>query len=183
MDGVSWPTGYGPMAILVIVGALAGAYFDMRFRRLPNILTVGILCAALFLRAFEGWSMLLTGVLAAVVCFGLALPFYLAGGAGGGDIKYLTSVGALLGLSNLPRALFVMALTGGLVAAYEVARRGSVAEVAANLKTIFVTLGRRTFTGWKGEASEAPLHLESEGAISVPYGVAIAVGALAGWFL
>lgn len=170
-------------ALLVILAAAGGSYFDLRENRLPNALTVGILLAALVLRAVEGWGMFLDGMLGAGICFLLALPLFLVGGAGGGDVKYLTSIGALLGPSNLPRALFVMAMTGGVLAVIAIARRGSVSEVAANLKTIVTTFGRRTFTGWRGAESEAALHLESEGAITVPYGVAIAVGALAGWFL
>lgn len=172
-----------PLSTLVVAAAVGGAYFDLREHRLPNSMTVGIFLIALLLRVLQGWSMFFSGVLGAVICFVVALPFFLVGGAGGGDIKYLTAVGALLGPANLPRALFVMAMTGGVLAVVAIGRRGSVTEVAANLKTILSTLSRRTFTGWKGEQSEAALHLESENAVTVPYGVAIAAGALAGWFL
>lgn len=174
---------WSPLSVLVVCAAAGGSYFDIRENRLPNLLTVGTFLAALTLRLLQGWPMFWDGLIGGAICFVLALPLFLVGGAGGGDIKYLTAVGALVGPVNLPRTLAVMALTGGVLAVIAVARRGSVSEVAANIKTITMTFGRRTFTGWKGEESEAPLHLESEGALAVPYGVAIAAGALAGWFL
>lgn len=123
------------------------------------------------------------GLLGAGLAFALSLVFFLTGGMGGGDVKLLAAVGAFLGPARLWSALLVMALAGGLMAAWVILRRGAVPETAANLRTIFATFGRRTFTGWKGSEGEAALTLETPGALTVPYGVAIAVGAVVGWFL
>lgn len=167
---------------LIAVAVLAAAS-DVRERRIPNWLTVGGLALALGLRLVDGWGVLAAGLLGAGICFVLAVPFFLAGGAGGGDVKLLTALGAFLGPARLPTALFVMAIVGGLLAVVQIVRKGSIPEVAGNLRAIVTTFGRRTFTGWKGEESEAALTLDSPGALTVPYGIAIAAGAIAGWYL
>lgn len=169
-------------AAMAVVAAL-GAGYDMAQHRIPNWLTVGGLVLGLALRVPGGWEALGPGLAGAGVCLLLSLPLFLVGGAGGGDVKFLAALGAFLGLDRVPEALFVMAMVGGLMAVVAILRRGSVAEVTANLRTILSTFGRKTFTGWKGEESEAALTIETPGALTVPYGVAIAAGALAGWFL
>lgn len=169
----------GALAVLVVGAAL----WDVRERRIPNVLTVTGLVVALALRAPLGLGSVSMGVAGAGIALVLSLVFYLAGGMGGGDVKLLVAIGAFLGPQRLGPALLVMALTGGVMAAWVILRRGAVTETAANLHTMWLTLGRRTFTGWKGEESEAALTLDTPGALTVPYGVAIAVGALAGWFM
>jgi len=167
---------------LVAVVAVA-SWWDVRERRIPNALTVGALVAALLLRIPGGTGSVVAGLEGAGIAFGLSLVFFLAGGMGGGDVKLLAAVGAFLGPSRLWPGLLAMALAGGLMAGWVVVRKGAVPETAANLRTLLATFGRKTFTGWKGREGEAALTLETPGALTVPYGAAIAVGALVGWFL
>jgi prepilin peptidase CpaA len=171
------------LTVTLVATCAVAAWFDVRENRLPNWLTVSAFVVALGLRAGLGWGELGTGALGAGITFVLALPFFLVGGAGGGDVKFLTAVGAYLGPGRLPTALFVMAIVGGLMAVVAILRRGALTEVWANLQTLRSTFGSETFTGWRGRESDAALTLDTPGAITVPYGVAIAAGALAGWFL
>lgn len=64
-----------------------------------------------------------------------------------------------------------------------IVQRGVTLRTFANIHVILLSLGRSTFSGWKGAEGDAPLHLEREGAVTIPYGVAIAAGAVGGWFL
>lgn len=169
------------VAAMCLVAVAASAY-DITQQRIPNAITVTAFVAALALRAPDGLSSVGLGLLGAAICFVLALPFFLVGGAGGGDVKLLTAFGAFLGPARLPVALLGMAMFGGLMAVVAILRHGSIQEVGANLKTILVTFGRKSFSGWKDE-SNAPLTIHSPEALTVPYGVAISAGALAGWFL
>jgi prepilin peptidase CpaA len=172
------------LTLAALVGlAAAAAWWDVRERRIPNVLTVAGLAVALLLRAPLGLGSLWMGLAGAGIALLLSLVLFLAGGMGGGDVKLLAAVGAFLGPDRLWPALLVMALTGGVMAAWVILRRGAAPETAANLKTLWITFGRRTFTGWKGSESEAALTLDTPGALTVPYGVAIAVGAVAAWFL
>jgi len=168
-------------ALILLAGA--AAWSDFRQRRIPNALTIAGLAVALLLRAPLGLAAVGSGLAGAGIALGLSLVFFLAGGMGGGDVKLLAAVGAFLGPQRLWPALLVMALTGGLMAGWVILRRGAIPETTANLRTLWVTLGRRTFTGWKGSESEAALTLDTPGALTVPYGVAIAVGAVAAWFM
>lgn len=65
----------------------------------------------------------------------------------------------------------------------QVVARKRVYETMINIYTIITTFGRHTFNGWKGPDQGAAITLDSPDAIAVPYGVAIAAGALAGWFI
>jgi prepilin peptidase CpaA len=166
---------------LVIVMGAAG-WFDLRERRIPNFLTLSALAGALVLRLFGGFESFADGLLGAAIGLGLALPFFLAGGLGGGDVKLLTAAGAFLGPTRIWFCLLVMALVGGVMALVAIARQRAFRRTAANLHTLMATMGSKTSTGWKGPESGAAVTLDTPGVIAVPYGVAIGVGALVAWF-
>lgn len=168
--------------VALCVVALGAIWFDVRERRLPNALTVGAFLAALLLRAPRGVDPLVDGLLGAALAFGLALPFFLVGGLGGGDVKLLTAMGGFLGPRALWFALLVMALVGGVMAVVVITRHRAFRQTLVNLKVIFATMSKGMFSGWKGEGSSA-ITLDTPGVLTVPYGVAIAAGALTSWFV
>jgi prepilin peptidase CpaA len=171
------------MGVALCAVAVSAAWFDVRERRLPNPLTVGALALALLLRAPGGFDAVASGALGALLGFGLALPFFLVGGLGGGDVKLLAAVGGFLGPRDLWFALLVMALVGGVMAVAVIIRHRAFAQTAINLRAIFATFGARTFSGWRGQGSNAAVTLETPGVLTVPYGVAIGAGALTAWFV
>lgn len=173
----SWVAG----AVVVALGGLA-VWFDVRERRVPNSLTVPGLIIGLAIGALGGWGALGWALGGAAFGFFFALPFFLVGGLGAGDLKLLTAFGALLGPNRLITAIVVMGLVGGVMAFIAMVRRRAVVRTFMNLLLLVQTFGRSTFTGWKGSSSEAWLTLESEGAVTVPYAVAISSGALFAWF-
>lgn len=168
-------------AVLGVVAVLAAA-FDVRENRIPNWLTVGGLVAGLVLGGLQGWAGLGGAAGGAAVAFLLALPVFLLGGFGGGDVKLLAAVGALVGFDELPTALLVTALAGGVLAAVAVIRRRAVKRTLKNIGTmlmLLVTSGREMLRAWKGEGPGHALTVDAQDAVTVPYGVAIAVGAFA----
>lgn len=174
---IEWLTGGA-----LVAAATAATWFDVRERRIPNGLTVGALAVALIARSMVGLPELGAGLLGASLCFIFALPFFLAGGLGGGDVKLLTAFGAFLGPGRLLTGFLVMALVGAAMAFVAMVRRGAVLRTFTNLYLLVRTAGRKTFTGWRQGRSENWLTLETPGAIAVPYGVAISAGALYAWF-
>jgi prepilin peptidase CpaA len=174
----SWVVG----ACVVALGGLA-AWFDIRERRVPNSVTIPALAAGLAIGALGGWEGLGWALGGAAFGFFFALPFFLVGGLGAGDLKLLTAFGALLGPGRLVTAIVVMGLVGGAMAFVAMVQRRAVVRTFRNLWLLALTFGRSTYTGWKGEASEAWLTLDSDGAVTVPYAVAIASGALFAWFI
>jgi prepilin peptidase CpaA len=92
------------------------AFFDLRIRRIPNWLIVTGLFCGVMLNAFQGSSHLVQSIAGFAVGIAvLILPFAL-GWMGAGDVKYFGVVGALLGVSWLPRVFFYSALVAGLIA-------------------------------------------------------------------
>ncbi len=170
------------MSIALVITGLAASWFDLRERRIPNLLTVGAFAAAILLRIPGGLTEVGSGLAGAAVAFALALPFFLVGGLGGGDLKFLVAIGAFLGLPRIFFALLIMALFGGLMAAVAIFRRRALRETFANFHTLISTFGRRNFSGWRKD-SNVPLTIHSPAVITVPYGLAIAVGALTAWFV
>src|SRR5262245_56635177 len=167
------------MAILttvsfVLVLALA-SWFDLRERRIPNAVTLAGIGVALCLRLFWGWGAMVEGAGGAGLAMLVALAPFVFGFLGGGDVKLLGTVGAFVGLDRLFGALMAVALVGGVLALVESVRRQALMRVVANIRGFaqhWVLFGRAGIT---------PTIATPE-AMTVPYGVAIAVGALAWWF-
>jgi prepilin peptidase CpaA len=167
---------FGALHFLALAALLAAAvYKDVRERRIPNAVTVPGLVAGLVLGAVAEGGFPVVALGGAVVAFLVSVPFVLLGGLGGGDSKLLTAVGAFVGIGGLLSVLLYGALAGGILALGNAIRRGAILGVLLNtmrLLVYLITLGRH------GER----VALDSPGAGSIPYGVAIAAGTLAAWF-
>lgn len=147
---------------------------DLRTRRIPNVLTVSGLVFALALRAMMGAVPFVAGLAGAAIALALTFPLVLLGGLGGGDSKLFTAVGAFLGPAGLPVALLVTALVGGAMALVLALSRNALGQTLADCRSLVVRLAR--------PGAPEPLRtIHTPGAIAIPYGVAIGVGALAGW--
>jgi prepilin peptidase CpaA len=168
--------------VALLATCVAAAWFDLRERRIPNLLTVGAFAAALLLRVPGGFGEVGAGLTGALLASLLALPFFLIGGLGGGDLKFLAAVGAFLGPSRLFFALLITALFGAMMAIVMIVRRRALTQTFVNFRILFSTFGLRNFSGWKGDG-DVPLTIHSPAVITVPYGVAISAGALAAWFV
>jgi prepilin peptidase CpaA len=163
------------MTVAFVALLALASWFDLRERRIPNALTVGGVGVALGLRLAWGWGAVLQGAEGAGFAVLVALLPFTMGFLGGGDVKLLGVVGAFVGADRLFGALLLVALVGGVLATLESLRRQAFLRVIANIRgfaTQWVLFGR---------AGVTPT-LASPEAMTVPYGVAIAVGALAWWF-
>ncbi len=76
-----------------------------------------------------------------------------------------------------------MALVGAVMAIALIVRRRAFRQTLSNLHAIIVTFGARTFRGWQGPGSGAAVTLDTPDVLTVPYGVAIALGAVTSWFV
>jgi prepilin peptidase CpaA len=160
-----------PLSLALIVVVLIAVWTDVRTRRIPNGLTATAVVMALVLRALLDAGAVVDGLMGAGIALAVLLPLFALGGVGGGDAKLLVAVGAFLGPHGFFVAGLATAVAGGVMALAWSARRGVILPVLLNtgglLKYVF-TAGR------SGERAT----LESPGAVSVPYGVAIAAGTL-----
>jgi len=111
MHTLPWNWALGLPMLAVWCGLLC--WHDARTRRLPNWLTLGGAAGALAVRAlWGGLPLALDGLAAAGVAGGLMLLPFLAGGAGGGDVKLLFAAGAISGWSRLFPFLILTCVAG-----------------------------------------------------------------------
>jgi len=165
-----------PVASAALIALLAAAaWTDWRTRRIPNALTMSGLVAALVLRALVGPGPIIEGLVGVLLAFVLTLPLLMLGVMGGGDAKLLMAIGGFMGPRNFLWAGVLIAIIGGMMAVVDAGRRGTLLPVLYNCGQImkhWATLGRRG----------ANRSFASVGALTIPYGVAIAAGALLWWF-
>ena len=162
--------------IFVVVVGAAGIW-DLRTRRIPNWLTGGGFLLALVLRTAEGFGALSEGLAGAGFGFVLGVLLFALGALGGGDGKLMAVVGAFLGFDRMVGALLAIGVIGGFLGLGEAIRRGVILPALYNA----VGMLKRWVTFRRAGATEERT-LESPGAVTVPYGVAIAAGAIAWWF-
>lgn len=155
--------------------ALSGAVSDIRTRRIPNALVLAGLVTALVLRAGWGLAPLFDGVAAAALALVFGFPLFAIRAFGGGDIKFMVACAAFVGLPLVGlSALFAAAFGGVLAVGMMMHRKVHFVMFlrARDLAKSAFSLGR------SGER----MTLQDEGALTAPFGVAIAAGCLLAWF-
>jgi prepilin peptidase CpaA len=167
-------------SVALCATALAAALHDVRTRRIPNGIAFAGVLAALALRLAAGPDAALEGLLGALIGLAVGFALFALGVFGGGDGKFLMAVGAFLGHRQLLGAMVVIALVGGVLALFEAARRGVLGAALKRTGWTMLHLGTLGRLGWRPRG--APVGGASAEAFSVPYGVAIAAGAVITWF-
>jgi len=153
-----------PMAVFIM-------YYDVRYRRIPNLLVAGLLIGGLTINISFGG---LSGGLASVEGLGLAfLPMFLIhlfGAMGAGDVKLFGAVGAVVGVSLVPLTFVIVVMLGAVLAIYTMMRSGTVFSTLHGVLRIFVGI----MPGWEMPRFAIP----SDRKHTIPYGVAIMLGSL-----
>ncbi|HEX21578.1 MAG TPA: hypothetical protein ENH19_02870 [Actinobacteria bacterium] len=168
----------GEKVILVMVVVVA-VYTDIKYRKIYNISTFAGTGAGLLLSVYAGGLHGLKVNLAGLV-FGLALlmPIFYLGGVGGGDVKLLATVGAIGGYPFILWASSYMAVAGVFMAIASLLRQGRLKKSAGRIGRFIRSL--LFFVSVPAAGIYLP---DNEGNISLPYGAAIGLGALAAIFL
>ena len=145
-------------------------YGEIKERRIPNWLTLGAIAlgvgAALIEGGVEG---LKDSSLGLAIAGGLFLPFCLLGVVGGGDMKLIAAVGAIVGWPMVLRVVCNTCIAGGLIAVAIMAWSGVLLTTLANVFRIMVGMPRK-----QQGLRNPPM---------VPYALAITIGTLAAVFV
>lgn len=158
-----------PIVIMVGLLVLLAIYSDLRWRKIPNCLTLPAIALG-FLLNFLGnsWNGLIFAFFGLLVGMGLLMLPYLLGGMGGGDVKFLGALGAMLGSYSVLNIFLYTTLVGGAIALAVIIANKSLVETIKKvwllLKCIFLF-----------RAPLAGAGLFKKG-IAVPYGLAIGAG-------
>lgn len=161
--------------VIVVAFVCSAAWLDATTHRIPNQLTVTGLAAALMLRAPLGTEAVGQGLAGLGIASLVSIVLYALRAIGGGDVKLLAGVGAFLGSSHIVGALALIAVLGAGFALLSVLRSGVLPLLLFNTLDLIKSLGS---LGQAGQTRK----LESPAALTIPYGVPIAVGTLIWWF-
>jgi prepilin peptidase CpaA len=150
---------------------VAAAIGDLRTRRIPNKLVavlalLGIAYSVARAPLLPGLSTAGGGLLAGLACW---IPFYALGWLGAGDVKLYAAAGAWVGAGRAVEGALIGALFGALLSLVWMIRSQGMREAAQTLGMAAATPGMLS-------------HSNESKRSTLPYGVAIAFGALwAGW--
>ena len=145
-------------------------YGEIRERRIPNWLTLGAIALGLGSAIIEGGLGGFTdSALGLAIAGGLFLPFCLLGVVGGGDMKLMAAVGAIVGWPMVLRVLTDTCIAGGVIAVAIMAWNGALLTTLANVFRIMVGMPRK-----QQGLRNPPM---------VPYALAITIGTLVAVFV
>ncbi|HEY3357725.1 MAG TPA: A24 family peptidase [Polyangia bacterium] len=158
-------------AVLATLGGLllAAAIWDVGARRIPNLVTLLTAVCGLGAQAVAGGVIAaLSGLAAGGIVLALLWSQWSKGRLGGGDVKLAAAAAVWVGLHGLPTYVLAGAAAGALVSlvCFAASSRAARSDIALNLKGAALTTS----------IPAAPL--KAAGRVSVPYGVAVAAGAL-----
>ena len=159
---------------LLLLGILViCCYTDLKERKILNIIVLPAMVMALLLQFIQrGGPGVLSWVWGALA--GMALLFipFALGGIGAGDVKLLGVVGSFKGAAFAFKVFLAAAIIGGIISFALLLKEKRLRESLANIGTalkVFLLSCFRIFNLNK---------LEQENVVAIPYGIAIALGAI-----
>jgi prepilin peptidase CpaA len=170
--------------VLLFVTLIVAAVTDLVHRKVYDWLTYPAIVLGLTLGYAAGdWgsvglgyggSGLANNLAGLAVAFGVFFVVYWGRGVGGGDVKLMAAVGAIMGLHFVVGAMFWSALVGAIMAVWVLILKGKLWWGLRRSLRHAVRLGNDPE---EAEGEENPARLR------IPYGAAIAFGTLVAFFL
>jgi prepilin peptidase CpaA len=165
-----------PDAIKIALIGVTGisAVTDLYSRRIPNPVVVAGFAAGLILNTWlAGWG----GLAQSLLGFGLAIliyvPLFLLRAMGGGDVKLMAAAGALVGARDWFTLFILASIAGGAIALGMLMARNTLGSAFGNMMHIAKELAH-----FRAPYKSKPdLDISSPQSLSMPHGVAIAIGA------
>lgn len=148
--------------------AIAAGFTDLRWRRIPNWLTVpGLAIGVIANSIWNGLPGLKSSLLGVAVGLALLLPFVLLRSLGAGDWKLAGALGAFTGASLLVDLLLASLLVAGVMAIVLIIYKGRTRQTIRNIGHILVSLVTFRLPG-------THVSLDNPESLKIPYGVALA---------
>ena len=164
------------MEAVLLMLIVAAAVFDVRYRRIPNWLTVsgavlGVALNTLIGKPEAGTMFALEGL---ALGFGVYFILYALHAMGAGDVKLMAAIGALTGPANWFGIFVVSAIVGGVMALLLTILRKRVKSTFWNMGFIVgeMTRGRAAYI------EKPELDVKNPKSIGLPHGAVIAIGTI-----
>jgi prepilin peptidase CpaA len=151
---------------LVLAASLLAALSDVRTRRIPNALVIGLFACGLAANALLGWQAVTIAVAIAILMLFAGSVAFSMRLIGGGDVKLLAAAAGTLGYPSAISFLLFTLLCGGVLAVAFSAARGRLGATIANVQSMTLPL----FSGVRP--------VRPEDSIAMPYALAIFAGAV-----
>lgn len=154
----------------VIAFMLTAAVADLVWRRIPRQLAIAGFAAGIGVNAFHGH--LGSALFAACMGFGAGLALFHLHAIGGGDVKLVVALGAMLGWDYWILAMEVAVIFAGLVAIGTAIYRRRFRRLLTNTAQL---------AGWIGEKGLTPhpeINVTNSALGHSPFAVAAAIGVL-----
>lgn len=159
----------------VLAFALTIAVADVFWKTIPrNLVLLGFLSGLAYHAYFGGF---LSALATSGLAFILGLGFYELRAIGGGDVKLITALGAMLGLAHWLIALEVAITIAGLMALAGVIRHGVLLQTFRNIGRLL----KHFFTN--GLRPHPDIQVDNASLVRIPFGVAAALGTLSTYFI
>jgi prepilin peptidase CpaA len=169
---------YPPPALesVLLAVVLAAAFYDVRFRRIPNWLTGSGTLAGLALNAFlhQGWPGLRLSLLGLTLGFGVYLFLYALHAMGAGDAKLMAAVGSIVGWRDWFGIFVIASVIGGAMALILAVSRRRLKQTLWNVG--FALQEMKSFR--PAYLGKEELDVRSPRALRQPHGAAIAAGTI-----
>ena len=151
-----------------VVLSMVAAFTDLRWRRIPNWITVPGFFLGLGLNvARAGWAGSKASLLGAGLGLFVLLPFVALRSLGAGDWKLAGCLGSFFGPSTMVDVLLLSVFMAGLMAVALIIHKRRVRETMRNLKHLVASLVTFHMPG-------PEVSLDNPHSLKVPYGVALA---------
>ena len=174
------PPGAEALLLALVLGA---AVYDVRYRRIPNWLTVTGVVLGLLLNSFLyqgispavfGFAGLFFALRGLIVAFVVYLFLYALRAMGAGDVKLMAAVGAVVGWENWFGIFLVTAIVGGVASVVLAIARGRLRKTLFNVGFILSELK----SGRPAYLKREELDVKSDKSLGLPHGAVIAVGSI-----
>jgi len=153
---------------LVLAFVFTAAVGDIRWRKIPRWLTTAAVAAGLlFHLTFGGFA---SALVATLIAFGVGLSFFQLGAIGGGDVKLITALGALLGLDRWILAMEVAVFAAATIGILQAIRRGVLRQMLRNIGALIKWLAGQ------GGIAHPTINVRNSAMVRAPFGVAAALG-------
>jgi prepilin peptidase CpaA len=155
---------------------LAAAVYDVRYRRIPNWISVGgsLIGVALNSFLYPGVSGLIFALKGLALGFGVYFVLYVLHAMGAGDVKLMAAVGSLVGWQDWFGIFLITAMLGGVMAMMLMVARRRLRTTFWNLGFILGEMGH----GRAAYMTREELDVKSPKSVGLPHGAVIAVGTI-----